>query len=236
MAEKETVQLKSVDGKIITAELLEKGKDKVKLKIGRKTYILPFTKLSEESTEIVKKANIPTICDFRLVGDFTKRGKKISKDRKVPYIDFEGRKQFRTMTDSYRLDTISGKVTVKNLDMKDSSPKAQLYVVVLCSFNNDKQVIRREVIELKAIERGKESNFDVGIAQIWHTERGDILEKPKGLVEGRYSGYIAAVVIDGRIVEVKSVPSNYERDLDAVRKFLKIGKVRLENGKPQVKK
>ncbi len=47
--------------------------------------------------------------------------------------------------------------------------------------------------------------------------------KPKSLVAGRYSGYIAAVVINGRIAEVKAVPSSYERDLEIVKGFLKIG-------------
>ena len=231
LADKIIVQLESIDGKIITAELLEKGKDKVKLKIGRKNYTLLLAKLTKESAEIVKKAEIPTMCDFKLVGNFTKQRKEVSREREIPYTDHEGRAKIRKVFDSYKIDTVSGKVTVTNMDTKNTSPKAQLYVVVLSLNKGVKQVIRREVKELNTIEPRNKSEFDVGTARIWHTERGLSLNKPKGLVAGRYSGYIAAVVINGRIAEVKAMPSSYERDLETVRGFLKIPKVDPPNGK-----
>ncbi len=54
---------------------------------------------------------------------------------------------------------------------------------------------------------------------------------------GRYSGYIAAVVIDGRIVKIKAVPSSYEQELGAAKaqrrkaiplKILFIGRIQPE--------
>ena len=222
LAKNETVELESIDGKKITAELLEKGADKIKFKVGWKTYTLPYTKFSNASVEIMKKADIPTICEFRLMGNFTKKNEEIRRSREEHYRDHEGKSKTRTITDSYRIDTISGKVTVKKLDRKEASPQAKLYVVVMSRNKGNKNVIRRQVMDLKAITPGKEMKFDVGEAKTWHSERGRSLNKAKGLTKGRYSGYIAAVVIDGRIAEVKAVPSSLEKDIDAVREFLEI--------------
>ena len=52
--------------------------------------------------------------------------------------------------------------------------------------------------------------------------RGIAARTPKGeiKVEGRYTGYIAAIVVEDRIVEIKANPSKYEDDLLVARRML----------------
>ena len=217
LALKKTVELESSDGKKITAELLEKSKDKVKLKVGRKIYTLLLEKLSKESAKIVRNANLPTICNFKLIGDFTKRSKIIRSHR----TESDGSGGTRVYTSSYRSDTISGKITIQNRDNKDTSPVAQLYVAVLYRGKGGVRVMLREVKQVGSIEPLSESKFDVAEAKIWHSKRGSPILRPRGLA-GRYYGYIAAIVIDGRIMEIKTMPGSYERNPEDVTKFLQI--------------
>ena len=123
-AEKKTVELENADGKKIKAELLEKNNDKVKIRVGRKVYTLSLDKLSESSAALVRNADIPMICKFEIVGDMTKRGKKYTTSYTVS--DGEGGRT--EMYRSCRTDTVSGKIIIKNRDVKDPSPAAKLYV------------------------------------------------------------------------------------------------------------
>ena len=222
-AEIKNVELESIDGKKITADLLEKGPDRVRLRTARKVYTLPFTKFSKESIEIIKNADIPTICDFKLSADFVKKSQEIRRTFREIYTDPES-----IVTYSYRLDKVSGKVTVRNLDRKEASPPAKLYVALLTRDKNDKKVALRKVIDVEPIMSGNESKFNIPEIETWHSPRGGDIIKSKDLSKGRYSGYITAVVIDGHIMEVKTVPSSYEKNLEAVRELLEIPQAELQ--------
>lgn len=216
----EMAVLESTDGRTIKVELLEKGEDKVKVKMNLKTFTIPFEKLSAESVKLVKEATIPTICDFRILGDFDKDSDEVSQDRRVSVPDGEGGYYDRIDTDSYRVDTITGTVTVENRDSREDSPKAELRVVTLCRGDDGDEVIRRDVLEIPAMSPLEELSFEIGESKSWHTQRGLKSFRPAGLPAGRYRGYIAAVVIDGRVVELKAVPVHYERDLKLARGLL----------------
>lgn len=216
-----TVHLESSDGRKIKVKLLEKSADKVKFKLGFKVHTLPLTKLSEDSVEIVKNANIPTICNFKLDVDFKKSGDKVSRNRQVTYSTSDGTST-RTETDSYRVDTITGKVTVKNLDTKDASPAAKLYVVVLINGTTKNQVIQRQVFTLEPIGKIGELHFKIPESKTNHTPRGQNIISSGNI--GRYSGYIAAIVIDGRIVEIDAASPGFENDIKSAEELLQIGK------------
>lgn len=225
-ADAETAVLESTDGRKIKVELLEKGKDKVKVKMDLKTFTIPFEKLSPESVELVKAAPIPTICDFRILGNFDKDSDKVSQDRRESVPDGEGGFTYEIHTDSYRIDTITGSVKVQNRDGNEASPKAELHVVTLCRGDGGDEVIRRDVLEVPPIEPLAERDFKIGESRSWHTHKGLNSFRPHDIPAGRYRGYIAAIVIDGRIAELKAVPVNYERDPEAVRKLIQIEKDR----------
>jgi hypothetical protein len=62
--------------------------------------------------------------------------------------------------------------------------------------------------------------FAVEKSKCWHTERGESIPKADGVTEGRYTGYLAAVVVDGQIVLLQGAPSSYEKEERAARKLL----------------
>lgn len=219
----ETAVLESTDGRKITVELLEKGKDQVRVKMGRKTFMLPLERLSEASVERVKSADIPTISNFKVMADFDKRSDEVSQDRTLSDLNPDGTTTHRVVSDSYRVDTITGSVTVQNRDSIDSSPEADLYVVTLCRGKKGDQEIRRDVLKVPAIEPLGEQVFKIGESRCWHTQRGLESFKPHGIAGGRYRGYVAAVVIDGRIASVKTLPDSYARDLPRIMELIRIG-------------
>lgn len=214
-----TVVLKSKEGKKLTATLLEKGPDAVKVQVGRKIHVLPFDKLAPESVALVKKAHIPIMCDFELKADFSKRSEKIERNRKVPFNDGT-RKREGTVTDSYRLDEVGGKITLENRDVIKPSPAGTLHVAVLCREGSRVRVMRVESHPLAAMDPLTKVEFVVEKSKCWHTERGESIPKADGVTEGRYTGYLAAIVVDGQITLLQGAPSSYEKEERTARKLL----------------
>ena len=214
--EKDLVELESNDGRKLTAELVEKSNDKVKIKVGHQIYVLPFDKLSEDSANLVKKANIPPMCDFKLDGDITKRTKTHRSSKTVP----AGKGETRQEYSSHKTDTVEGKVVVENSDVREKSPAAQLKIVVLAKDENKIFVLNQVSHAVPEIEPLKSLEFSIDKAHASHSYRGQKTINNYASVKGSYYGYIAAVFVDNRIVAIKSVPVTYERDLEEAKKVL----------------
>ena len=81
------------------------------------------------------------------------------------------------------------------------------------------------VKKIKSLKTLEEITFASQSTEVKHSEKGSTSTSPYGntdTLKGRYYGYIAAVVIDNKIVEIKSVPNRYEQDLPEAKKLLKI--------------
>ena len=212
-AEKELVELKNTDGKTVKVELLEKGLDKVKFKKGQKIHTLPLTKLSEESVELIKNADTPQISNFKILCDFDKKGKR-HKWQTQGVLD--------NYNHSYRIDKITGKATLKNMDTQSMSPKAQLHMAILIRSGSSISATAHSVQKIKSLKPLEEVSFASKKTRVKHSEKGYTDSEHENVQKGRYYGYIAAIMIDNKIVAIKSVPDRYERDFTEAKKLLEI--------------
>ena len=83
--------------------------------------------------------------------------------------------------------------------------------------------MNHEVKNVGPIEPLEQTSFAISESSCWHTARGGHLGRGPS-TQGRYHGYIAALVINDRIVEIKAVPGSYEREIDKAKEFLSIGR------------
>ena len=219
----ETVDLLSSEGRKLEAVLLERGKDAVKVEVGRKIYVLPFDKLAAESVALVKAANLPVMCNFEILVDLKKRADKVERMRNET-VRVGNELMTQVVTDSYRVDEVDGEATVRNRDVADPSPAGVLYVAVLCNGKSGHNVMRLDQFALASLDPLSAKEFEVEKSKSWHSERGKNFGKGNIKVEGNYAGYVAAVVVDGKIAAVKTSPPKYEQEPEEVRRLIGLAK------------
>lgn len=223
-----TVALESSDGKILEVILLEKSDDRVKVKIQSKFYTIPFSKLSEASIATVRAARIPVLSDFRIAVDISRNSKKSTSTStsRGTTTGAGGRPTSTTYQhhSSHRTNRIAGTVTISNRDTKHISPNAEVHVSVLTSGKSGISAITQDRYTLGPIKSLGETTFNLSESVVTNTVRGD--PALSGGPQRRYYGYIAAIVIEGKIVAIKSSHESYEDNVEEASRFLGIRKSR----------
>lgn len=220
--EPKTVVLENVEGKKIEGILVGKDAESVEVKVKSKAFTIPLSKLSEESLAIVKATPLPMICDFTIKVEISRNSKthKSSSTRRVGNSMVESKS-------SYRSNRIAGDVSVTNRDTKHTSPEAEIYVSVLTTGDRGIQVIQRDRFALEPIKPLGDLNFVLSESVVVNSPRGDDVQL-SGQYQSRYYGYIAAVVVKGRVVEIDSSHANYKEDAKEAFRLLYIGKTNEE--------
>lgn len=223
-----TVALESSDGKKMAVILLAKSDDRVKVKIQSKFYTIPFSKLSEASVGTVRAAGIPVLCDLEIRVDISRNSKKsTSSTTSRGQTTGAGGRPTNTSVEHYsshRSNRIAGTVTISNRDGKHASPNAEVRVSVLTSGKSGISAITQDRYTLGPIKSLGETTFNLSESVVKNTVRGD--PALSGGPQRRYYGYIAAIVIDGKIVAIKSSHEPYEENIEEASRFLSIRKSR----------
>lgn len=213
----EILELTNKAGVTIKGKLLERREDGVTVQVGAKTFEIGYDQLTDETIGMLKAAEIAkrTSEEIRIEVDIKKSG-EIKKSGRVRVDDFGN---VDDTTGSYRIDTISGSVTITNRNSRDDTAPGTLKVVILKRQDDGVVPMHAEVYALDALDALESRTFEIGESTSTHSAKGmaDNVGKP----QGRYVGYIAAFLVDGAVVAIRSLPSSYERDPDAAKLLLK---------------
>lgn len=213
----EQLTLTNKEGVTIVGRLLERREDGVTVKVGANTYDIPYDRLEPDTVAKLKAAEIMerVSTEVRIDVDIKKSG-EIKKSGRVRVDDFGN---VDDTTGSYRTDTIGGKVTITNRNSRDATAPGTLKVVILKRQDRKVVEMHSQSFDLELPLDALESRtFDLDETMSTHSAKGmvDIGNKP----QGRYVGYIAAFMVDGEMVAIKSLPGSYERDPDEAELFL----------------
>lgn len=215
----ELMSLTNKAGVTIKGKLLERRDDGVTVKVGTKTFEIRYDQLTDDTVAVLKAAEIKarTSEELRIKVDIKKSG-EIEKSGRVT-TDNSG--NVDDTTGSYRTDTISGSVTITNRNSRDDTAAGVLKVVVLKRQGRDVVPMHTQSYPLDVLDALESRTFDIDPSTSTHSAKGmaNNVDKP----QGRYVGYIAAFLVDGEIVALKSLPGSYERDPDTAESLLKGG-------------
>jgi hypothetical protein len=215
----EELSLTNKAGKTIRGELLDRREDGVTVKIGSRTFEIPYAQLTDDTVAKLKAAEIREriSTEIRIEVDIKKSG-EIKKSGRVRVDDFGN---VDDTTGSYRIDTISGTVSITNRNSRDATAPGTLKVVILKRQGREVVQMHSQSYPLDALDALESRTFDLDPSTSTHSAKGmaDTVGKP----QGRYVGYIAAFEVDGELVAIRSVPGSYERDPDAAELLLKEG-------------
>jgi len=204
----ELLSLTNKKGVTIRGILLERGPDSAKVKVDANVYTLRFSQLTEETVEIIKKAKIepPVSEDFRLDVKVRKSG-EIKKSGRVIY-DRDG--NMDDQTGSYRKDTVAGTITVANRHNVDPTKGGTVRVVVLMKEEGELLPLHSQTFTFEPLDSLTDRQFEINPTDTIHSVKGMV---PVGIESnGRYVGYIVAVLVEEEIVAIKSLPATYETD------------------------
>ena len=203
-------------GVTIKGALLERRDDGVTVQVGPKRFEIRYDQLTDETVDMLKAVKIEerTSEQIRIDVDIKKSG-EIKKSGRVRTDDFGN---VDDTTGSYRIDTISGSVTITNRNSQDATAPGTLKVVILKRQERDVVQMHTEVYPLDALDTLESMTFEIKPSVSTHSAKGMAGNFNKA--QGRYVGYIAAFYAKGEIVAIKSLPGSYERNMVEATKLL----------------
>ena len=203
-------------GVTIQGELLDRRDDGVTVKVGAKTFDIRYDQLTDDTVAKLKAVEVKerTSTELRIEVDMKKSG-EIKKSGRVKTDNFGN---VDDTTGSYRTDTISGSLTITNRNSRDATAPGILKVVVLKRQDRDVVEMHSQSYTLDALDALNSRTFDINPSTSTHSAKG--MANNVGKPTGRYVGYIAAFMVDGEVVALKSLPASYERDPDEAELFL----------------
>ena len=234
----EILKITNKEGKIVEGVLRAKDETSATIEIKNRNFKLPFEKLSAESVALIKKSTPQVVVSkrFKLDVDVKKRGETNRSASTRPIRSLNGEFDTEISTSTTRVHKIDGAITVSNRHNSLSTAPSELEFVMLVRNGGKVSPMNFLSSPIEAVEPLKEKKVDIPFVSIQGktkvTGATGYRTPPKtisqnfGTLTGTYYGYICAIYQDGKIVECKSIPASFERDLESVASILSSAKSR----------